>query len=488
MVFKYNRKTNRQNWPIVSMQQAVNAVISGEMGYRRASVAFGVPQTTLERHVKKQRDNISNGMDGVVSKVLGSKKAVFTVQQEEELVEYLKDMEARLFGLNITECRKLAFQLAENNGLDHPFSKISQMAGKGWIHGFFNRHKELSIRKPEATSGARAMGFNRVAVMQFFKLLEESVEKYQLTAEKIYIVDETGVTVNSKGNSKIIALRGKRQVGVLTSGERGETVTAEICFSAAGAYMPPMLIFPRKRMQQGFLDGLVPGGWVELNEKGWIDMKLFFEWFKKFVQFSRASKDSPIMLLLDGHASHTKNLDVINYARNHGVILLCFPPHCTHRLQALDVSLMKPLSAYYDDEVRNWLRSNPGRVVTFHQLSSIFSAAYLRAATMLTAINGFRKTGVWPVNRNVFSDADFLPSATTDIEKEYSDAEESQEKGEIHPNSQTLRERTPENIHIQNIDSQPGTSLRDRTPERILSQNIDPQPKKLKKRTKKVAY
>jgi hypothetical protein len=61
------------------------------------------------------------------------------------------------------------------------------------------------------------------------------LKNIKLTAEKIYIVDETGVTVNSKGNSKIIALRGKRQVGVLTSGERGETVTAEICFSAAGA-------------------------------------------------------------------------------------------------------------------------------------------------------------------------------------------------------------------------------------------------------------
>jgi hypothetical protein len=51
MVFTYNRKTNKQNWPIVSMQQAVNALISGEIGYRRSSVSFGVPQTTLERHV-----------------------------------------------------------------------------------------------------------------------------------------------------------------------------------------------------------------------------------------------------------------------------------------------------------------------------------------------------------------------------------------------------------------------------------------------------
>lgn len=28
----------------------------------------------------------------------------------------------------------------------------------------------------------------------------------------------------------------------------------------------------------------------------------------------------------------------------------------------------------------------------------------------------FEKTGIWPVNVNVFDDADFLPSSTTDIQ------------------------------------------------------------------------
>lgn len=431
------------------MQRTVEAVVSGEMGYHRASISFAVPQTTLERHVKRQRHNAGYS----VSKVLGSKRPVFTPQQEEELVGYLKEMEAKLFGLTITECRKLAFQLAEQNGIQHPFNKNDKMTGKGWMMSFFNRHKDLSIRKPEATSGARAMGFNKVAVEQFFKLLEETVEKYQLTADKIYNVDETGVTVNPKGNSKVIVSKGKRQVGALTSAERGKTITSEICFSASGAYMPSMLIFPRKRMQQSFLDGLVPGGWVELNEKGWIDKTLFFTWFKKFVEFSRASKESPVLLLLDGHSSHTKNLDVIRYGRENGVVMLCFPPHCTHRLQPLDVAFMKPLSAYYDDEVRKFLRTNPGRVVTLHQISSLFSAAYLRAATMFTAINGFNATGAWPVNMAVFSEADFLPSATTDLEVDPSALKSQLEPIGQHRNThvvQSIRETTPE--------PQPGTS------------------------------
>ncbi|CAH1992916.1 unnamed protein product [Acanthoscelides obtectus] len=88
-------------------------------------------------------------------------------------------------------------------------------------------------------------------------------------------------------------------------------------------------------------------------------MEVFFEWFKNFIKFSGAQKETPVLLLFDGHASDTKNIDVIDLARDNGVILLCFPPHCTRRLQPLDEAFMRPLSLYYEDEVRRWLRSNP---------------------------------------------------------------------------------------------------------------------------------
>ncbi|KAF2884140.1 hypothetical protein ILUMI_22029 [Ignelater luminosus] len=90
------------------------------------------------------------------------------------------------------------------------------------------RHSDVPIRTPEATSGVCAMGFNWVAVDRFFKLLIKTVEKYYLTANKSYNADKTGIMVNPKGLCKILATKGKQQVIVITSGERGETVTVEI--------------------------------------------------------------------------------------------------------------------------------------------------------------------------------------------------------------------------------------------------------------------
>ncbi|KAG8232483.1 hypothetical protein J437_LFUL012715 [Ladona fulva] len=267
-----------------------------------------------------------------------------------------------------------------------------------WIKGFLTRHPSLSIRTPENTSGARAMGFNKVSVSKFNSLVNYVIDNHKQADNKIFYFDETGVSVNPKSQSKLIALKGKRQVGAITSAELGETVTAEVWMSASGLYIPPMLIFPRMKKKQEFELGLPPGGWCEVHPS--------------------VTKESPVLLIVDGHSTDIKNLKLLEIARENCVVLLCLPPHTSHRLQPLDVTFFKPLSLYYGKEVRRWLRSHPGKVVTLFQISTIFGTAFLHAATMLTAINGFRKTGIWPPDLNVVSDADFLPSATTDIQLE----------------------------------------------------------------------
>ena len=63
-----------------------------------------------------------------------------------------------------------------------------------------------------------------------------------------------------------------------------------------------------------------------------------------------------------------QNLELIDLARENGVMLCCLPPLCSHRMQPVDVSFMKPLSTYYDQELEKWLRNNPGRTVTTFQI------------------------------------------------------------------------------------------------------------------------
>lgn len=64
-------------------------------------------------------------------KSLGTKRLVFTSQQEQKLVNYLNDIEARLFVLTITECKQLVFQLAEQNQIEHLFNQNFKIARSG---------------------------------------------------------------------------------------------------------------------------------------------------------------------------------------------------------------------------------------------------------------------------------------------------------------------------------------------------------------------
>ncbi|KAF2890520.1 hypothetical protein ILUMI_15654 [Ignelater luminosus] len=162
-------------------------------------------------------------------------------------------------------------------------SEEKEEAGKDWIQGFLRRHPDLSLRKPGNTSAARAAGFNKVSVGRFFELLGQTLDKHAFTPDRIYNCDETGVSVVPKTRSKVIVATGKKQVGALTSAERGTTITIEICFNAAGSYMPPMFIFPRKRMKRELLYGAPPNSSAECFETGWITAEIFLAWFKKFV-------------------------------------------------------------------------------------------------------------------------------------------------------------------------------------------------------------
>lgn len=72
------------------------------------------------------------------------------------------------------------------------------------------------------------------------------IDEYGLTPDNIFNVDETNVTVNPKGQSKILTLKSRSQVGVLNPVEKKVTVTTERFFSASETLMPPLLIFHRK--------------------------------------------------------------------------------------------------------------------------------------------------------------------------------------------------------------------------------------------------
>ena len=331
---------------------------------------------------------------------------------ENELVEKIQEMEKLLFGLTPQDVRRIAYEFAEQSSLKTRFNKTSKMAGKDWLWGFMKRHPELSVRSPEATSLARAVGFNRPQVQKFFDIYSSVLDAREYGPMSVWNMDETGVTtVQTPG--KIVASKGVKRVGKVTSAERGKTVTVLCACNAAGMYLPPVFVFGRAKMVDSLMNGAPPGAIGTCTKSGWTDQDVFVLWFCHFLSVVKASVDNKQVIILDGHHSH-KSLKAITMARENGVTLITLPPHSTHRMQPLDVAVFKSLKAAYNNSVDTWMRSNPGRRVTEYEVAKLFSTAYTRSATMARAINGFRVSGLWPNDVGVFTNEDFVASRLTE--------------------------------------------------------------------------
>ena len=53
------------------------------------------------------------------------------------------------------------------------------------------------------------------------------------------------------------------------------------------------------------------------------------------------------------------------------------------------------------------MRQNHGKALSMYDISGLFGAAYLKAATISNGVSGFSKTGIWPVDENMFMGVTF---------------------------------------------------------------------------------
>ena len=96
-------------------------------------------------------------------------ESAFCGKLEEELVKHVKAMEAAMFCLSLTDLRRLAFDIAIRADMTHPFDTAKGLAGVDWAKAFIDRHADVSLWRPIATSLARLTGFNKRVVADFYQ-------------------------------------------------------------------------------------------------------------------------------------------------------------------------------------------------------------------------------------------------------------------------------------------------------------------------------
>lgn len=153
MVRNYKRKTERGSATPQLMQEAADFVRNKNISVRESAQLFGVHYSTLQRFIHKTSGNTAKNNTHVG---YAKPRQVFTCEQEEELVSYLKTAAGIYFGLSPREVKELAFKCANEAKIEMPDNwRNDKYAGKDWFSGFMKRHgQELSIRPHPSSSTA----------------------------------------------------------------------------------------------------------------------------------------------------------------------------------------------------------------------------------------------------------------------------------------------------------------------------------------------
>lgn len=286
-------------------------------------------------------------------------RKIFTTEQEYQVREYLLACSKMNFPLSTIDCRRLAYETAIKNNLKIPDTwVISKLAGIDWFQGFMERNKHLSLRLPEARSIARATSFNKYNVNIFFDKLSDVMLRNPEFADgiRLYNLDETDVTTVQIPR-KMIGEKGTKQIHQITSGEKGSLVTVCCIIGANGNCLPPAIVFPRVHFKPHMINDAPANTLGLATQSGWMTADLFVQVIRHFIKYTCSSKSNPTLLLYDNHENHL-SIECLDLAKVNGVTILTLPPHCSDKLQPLDVAVFSPFKTYYNAAIKSWLDSH----------------------------------------------------------------------------------------------------------------------------------
>ncbi|KAF2886198.1 hypothetical protein ILUMI_19974, partial [Ignelater luminosus] len=82
----------------------------------------------------------------------------------------------------------------------------------------------------------------------------------------------------------------------------------------------------------------------------------------------------------------------------------------SQKTQSLDCIFFEPFIHFHDDE---WTACHSGQIFSMYHVAEISANAF-QTTTAEKPVEGFRATGTFPLDRNKFTDDDFLSAEVTD--------------------------------------------------------------------------
>ena len=199
----------RKRWSNQSMCLALEAVKEKRCSISQAVREYGVPYTTLHDRLSGK---ITHGINPCPRPYLSK-------CEENDLSTFLVEVAKAGYGKSRQQVLSLASNAAHDKGLLNSGDKLSN----GWYYRFINRNQQLVLRKGDPTANVRMDSVNKEIMDNYFSLLKDTLEKYDLlnNPSQIYNVDEMDMPLDHRP-PKIVTTKGQKKVRCRTSGNKSQ--------------------------------------------------------------------------------------------------------------------------------------------------------------------------------------------------------------------------------------------------------------------------
>jgi 4-hydroxybenzoate polyprenyltransferase len=365
----------------VDVQRALADIAKGK-SVRRAALDWGVPRGTLHERI--------NGR--VSHREAHEPFQRLSEVQEQRLTDWVLVQEA--LGRSPTHSQIRAFA-----GRILAAKQDAVPIGKRWMAGFLRRNPILRTKRQLRIDSARVNGATSDIIKSWFQKLELPAIK-SIKPENRWNMDEAGIMEGQGENGLVVGSVDRRIIQKKQPGSKAWTSFIE-CISAIGKALRPLVIFKGKSVQQqwfpvGLKDYI---GWeFTATDNGWTSDATALEWLKKvFLPQSAPTNPSDArLLILDGHGSH-ETTDFMWECYSNNIYLLFLPPHASHVLQPLDLSIFAPLKRAYRKQLGFLTLLNDSTPVGKQNFLACYRKARISSLTANNIKAGWRASGLWPV-------------------------------------------------------------------------------------------
>jgi hypothetical protein len=323
---------------------------------------------------------------------------LLTDEEERGIITWMKEREDLGCRVSLPELKREAIRVrvARLNDLHLPKPSLPS---EHWAPRFTKRLQlDTAIEKPK--DAARNIAEDPVIINNWFHglkgiLADVGIENHPTN---LWNYDEMGCIIGQGKRRKVIRFNTELPMtaGTLTSRVQvtmGETI------SAAGRFIPPIIIIPGEQHQQRwYTQSNLPGFYqLGVTPSGYTNDEIHLQYLDHFERYS--SKTQTLkhrILFLDGHECHM-TIDFINACSKNDILPIIFPPHLTHLMQPLDVKVFQPWKAHYKDAV-NQAYMHGADTIDIVDFLNMLQRVRLRTLKAKTIQHAFEETGLYPLN------------------------------------------------------------------------------------------